>query len=668
MSEDKVNLFIYGSLRDHRIFQSVSGLSFTRKESRVDDQTLFADAALLPGHRRISPDNVYFYAVVAPASNIDGLVIYDVPARAMAEIDRYEGKRYDRETVTINTAKGPVQAQAYLVSHDSMEKHFGDRFHVNLIHELWLRKRIEKFIKKHTRPGERTVDAESERRAQRELLATTERDLVMSHYHADAVSDYYLEHELDRPRPSIKHLYDDPQARPLINNYLALVVKQVLLNQLDEQIQSKYRFDLEHMRISERYFKRSVSLLAALQIINANGQATNLIIQKCLQTMPYERFDLIDYVKYAVHAARSMFDGRVVRAKLNQIKSNLQPGLVPMGLEIELSNLGPATVEPQRSLQKASDPIYDGFKYFHDFRLDILSWKLGGYIDDHSGSTDRARRSGFLELAPGRLNIAGELSRPASADPWVLNQLIHEIVDFYDVHPHSLHLSLQLRKKQIGKQKILPLAYVKCLLALGGGPELRAAGRLWVSRMFYDEITQKVPKTKRTAIETTIEGKPCTRTEQGKYVEELVFARTSKRSWFLASDEIAGKVPAQAMAIVQQYKFIRLERRANYEPLIMCLKGLQLAYNPGDYLTFDQLQEDPKLQDDYEQLKAWAAQPTPIRPQTISKFLKVVQDGLISEGHHQPIHKLHYIDYCLSAIDVQLRMFNQLLEKTNNDS
>ena len=156
-----------------------------------------------------------------------------------------------------------------------MELHFGDRFHVNLIHELWLRKRIEKFIKRRTRPGERTVDAESERVADRELLATTERDLVMSHYHTDAVSDYYLEHELDRPRPSIKHLYDDPQAKPFIKNYLALAVRQVLLNQLEEQIQARYRFELERIRSSERYYNRSISLLAALQMINANRETVN---------------------------------------------------------------------------------------------------------------------------------------------------------------------------------------------------------------------------------------------------------------------------------------------------------------------------------------------------------------------------------------------------------
>ncbi len=656
MCNAKVNLFIYGSLRDQRIFHSVSGLSFTRKENRIDDNTLFADAALLPGYRRVSPDDVYFYAVAASSSNIEGLVIYDVPTPVMDEIDRYEGKRYDRESVKVNTAKGMVEAQAYLASHDSMEKHFGDRFHVNLIHELWLRKRIEKFLKKHTRPGERTVDAELERRADREFLATTERDLVMSHYRTDAMSDYYIERELDRPRPTIKHLYNDEKAQPFINNYLALVMKQVLLNQLEEQIQSECRFELEHMRTSERYFKRSISLLVALQIINVNTTSANLIVEQCLQTMPYEKYDLIDYVKYAVHASRSMFDGRIVRAKLDQIRSNLRPGLVPLGLEIELSNLGSAAVEPQRSAQNAFDSVYDGFKYFNDFCLDVLSWKLGGYIDDHTGSIERERRSGFLELAPGRLNIEGELSRPATADPWLLNQLILEIVDFYDIHPHSLHLSFQLRNKQRDNQKVLPLGFAKCLLALGGGPELKGAGRLWVSRMVHDEITQKIPKADKS-----VSG------SQYKYIEELVFARTSKRKWYLGGDEIADKSPAQATTFIQQYKFIRLEERANYEPLIVCLKGLQLAYNPGDYLTAEQLSGRPKLRKQYEQLKQWAANPAEIGHQTINKFIKTVQEGLMKEGHHRPAHKLHYIDWVLSTINVQLRMFNQQLKKTNNN-
>ncbi|MHC4475659.1 MAG: gamma-glutamylcyclotransferase family protein [Planctomycetota bacterium] len=640
-NQEKVNLFVYGSLRDAAIFKSVSGFGFALKGEQTDNETLPAEPAFLPGYRKLSPDNVYFYAVEHRSARIEGTVIYDVPASAMVEIDRYEGKRYDRETVQVNTAKGLVWAQAYLVSRESMEMHFGDRFHVNLIHELWLRKRIERFIEKRTRPGEQTPDAELERRADRELLATTERDLVMSHYRSHAVSDYFLEHELDRPRPSIRPLYGDSGVQPFIEAYLALAVKQVLLNQLEDKIQSRFRYDLGRMRISERYFNRSVSLLIALQTINANSEAVDLIIQQCLETMPYPKHDLIDYVKYAIRAADSIFDPRVVRANLNRIRANFQPGIVPLGAEIELSNLGYRAIGSWRSGQETPDPTYDGFRYFYDFHLDVLSWKLGGYIDDHSGSTDLARRRGFLELAPGRLNIAGELSRPATADPWLLNQLIHAIVTFYNVRPHSLHLSFQLRRRQIDQQRVLPLGFVKCLLVLGGGPEQKHTGRLWVSRMGYDEITQR------------------------RYGEELVFARTSKRKWYLGEDQIADKPPAQATTYVQQYKFIRLENRANYEPLILCLKGLQLAYNPADYLTAEQLGVSKRLQEQYEELKKWAVEPTEISHQTISRFTKTVQLGLMNEMHYRPVHKLHYIDWALSAIDVQLRLFNKQLRKTS---
>ena len=132
----------------------------------------------------------------------------------------------------------------------------------------------------------------------------------------------------------------------------------------------------------------------------------------------------------------------------------------------------------------------------------------------------------------------------------------------------------------------------------------------------------------------------------------------------MGEDEIAEKPPTQATAHVQQYKFIRLEKRANYEPLILCLKGLQMAYNPGDYLSADQLNASSKLRREYEELKNWAAEPTEISRQTISEFIKIVQQGLMSEAHHRPVHKLHYIDWALSAIDVQLRMFNKQVKES----
>ena len=117
MNQRKRNLFIYGSLRDSRIFQSVSGFRFARKASKIDSKTLFAEPALLPHYRRVSPDNVYYYAIAAPNSRIEGFVIHDIPTPAMAEIDKYEGKRYERDTVHVNTANGSIEAQQLLAGY-----------------------------------------------------------------------------------------------------------------------------------------------------------------------------------------------------------------------------------------------------------------------------------------------------------------------------------------------------------------------------------------------------------------------------------------------------------------------------------------------------------------------------------------------------------------------
>ena len=638
MDETKFNLFVYGSLREPQIFKSVSGYSFAVAAAATGPKTLFAELALLDGYRRVSPDNVYYYAVSAPNSRIEGYIIYDVPAAAMSEIDRYEGKRYDRESVTVLTAAGKVSAQSYLASHATMKKHFGDRFHVNLIHELWLRKRIEKFIEKSTRPGDQSRDAEIERRARRELLATTERDLVISHYRADAVSDYYLSRELDKPIPSVKHLFNDPDAQPFLQNYFAFVIKQVILNQLDEKIQTQLRYELEHVRTSERYFKRSLSLVVALRILNLNAVSLNLIVNRGLADLPLGVAGLIDYVKFGVGAADGLFDLRVTRSELERTLASRKPGLTPIGVELELSNLGFRAVTPE-AIRPLFEP-YDGFLYFYDFALDVLTWKLGGYIDDHSGTTASGRRRGFFELAPGRLNVAGELSRPATADPWLINQLITGIVSFYNVRPHSLHMSFQMRKNQVGKQRVLPVGFVKCLLVLGGGIQQRDNGRLWVSRMSQNEIAA----------------------DRG-VSEELNVARTSTRKWYMGGPDNAEKAPAHVTTHVFQYKFVRLETRANYEPLIMGLKGLQLAYNPADYLSSMQLSRSKALREDYQNLKQWASDPTPIDGKTITKFLTTIQRGLMNEGLHKPVHELHYINWVIDSLDVQLKLFNKQLEK-----
>jgi gamma-glutamylcyclotransferase (GGCT)/AIG2-like uncharacterized protein YtfP len=633
--EQHLNLFVYGSLRDPVIFRSVGGHSFTLDPSHNDPTVLLAELALLNGYRKVSPDNVYFYAVPDQNSKIEGFVIYNAPQQTMAEIDRYEGKLYDRETVRVNTAHGLIEAQAYLASPKSMRKRFGDRFHVNLIHELWLRKRIEDFFRVHTRPGEESADADIERRARRELVGTTERDLVVSHLGSGVVSDYYLEHELNRPLPSIKHLYNHERAIPYIHSYIALVIKQVLLNQFEQRLQSHYRFELDRLSQSARFYTRIISLLIALRMLNTNPKAIDMILAGCLaEGRPDDDLDLINYVKYAIEAADSIFDNRVAASEIERVRHNRQPGLTPLGFEVEFSNLGFKAVH---SDTENLDSVFDGFRYFSDFALDVLTWKLGGYIDDNTDSAEPGRR-GFLEMAPGRLNVIGQLSKPATSDPWVLNQLIRQIAIFFPVTPHSLHLSLQIRRNQVGKHRPLPLSFVKCLLALGGGTQERSTGRLRISRMEHDEIRRNT------------------------YGEELVFSRVSKREYQMLPDDFGERIHASMKNHILQYKFIRLDPRANYEPLIMAMKGLQLSCNPGDYLTAAQLAASPKLRYQYEELKEWSDNPTPINRSARTRFIRAIRDGLNSEAHGKPYHRLHYIDWALGAIDIQLRLFNRQIE------
>ena len=104
---------------------------------------------------------------------------------------------------------------------------------------------------------------------------------------------------------------------------------------------------------------------------------------------------------------------------------------------------------------------------------------------------------------------------------------------------------------------------------------------------------------------------------------------------------------------------MRLDGRANYEPLIMALKGLQVGYNPADYLTPLQLNSSKRLKNQYEELKEWADDPTEISRHTRSRFLKIIQHGLMTERNGKPAHKLHYIEWAIEAIDVQLRLFNK---------
>ena len=83
--------------------------------------------------------------------------------------------------------------------------------------------------------------------------------------------------------------------------------------------------------------------------------------------------------------------------------------------------------------------------------------------------------------------LLGDVSKPATQDPWVLSQLIDLAVRFIEVKPHSLHLSIQTSQKQDFKKLENPEYYL-CLLLLGGDLREDSHGKLREMRIFRGEI------------------------------------------------------------------------------------------------------------------------------------------------------------------------------------
>ena len=184
------------------------------------------------------------------------------------------------------------------------------------------------------------------------------------------------------------------------------------------------------------------------------------------------------------------------------------------------------------------------------------------------------------------------------------------------------------------------MAAVSCLLVLGGDPQVGPDGRAVISRMTGDEI-----------------GSP-------EHKDGLIFSSRSRRR---ATAENQQEEPTLLRAgwasTVQQFKFIRLGKQINYETLILALKGLQLALDLGDYITPDQLESQPILAKDLEELIAWSLSPKPIPEKVVGRFCATIFAGLSKERHGKLAHKNTYVQWALDRLANQMAEFNQMLSE-----
>jgi hypothetical protein len=493
------------------------------------------------------------------------------------------------------------------------------------------------------------------RRALGELCGPRIRDMVRHHFEAGGISDYAIRQSLlDAPLPNFDRIRNDPKAKALAPNYLSMVIRQVVFNQIEERIHHDCHYELDQMSLRKDMYDRTISSLAALRILNERPDMLQIIVGDCLDELTFPDNDLVDFVRWAVIASEAFYDPQKVKQELDFISNNMgSRGYIPLGAELEFSNIGHNVIlDPQAT--HIHDREYDGFIYFTDFGLDVLTWKLGGHVDDHYVKASSDQRRGFFELALGSLSIEENISMPITDDPWVLNQIITESRRFYgQVAPHSIHISMQLRNSRHRPtvDRPPPLGVLKCLFALAGDPGPDSDGNIVIHRLADNEIIRKDP-----AGASSSEG------GQSMKANALQFSRVSRRQ-SESSDESYGAIRAgrNPGRYVQQFKFMRLSDNMNYELLAVVLKGLQMGMSLGSFLTAKQHDSNPAYRKRFRKLLDWGADPQPLDDNEIESFLAPVYRGLITERRGKPAHSEAYIVWAINQIREMLHNFNGVL-------
>jgi hypothetical protein len=298
---------------------------------------------------------------------------------------------------------------------------------------------------------------------------------------------------------------------------------------------------------------------------------------------------------------------------------------VPLGAELEFSNIGGCAI----GAVDGEDRRFDAFYYFYDFDLMRRGWKLGAHVDDHGFlTTTHTRTRGFLELAFGRYKLLGDVSKPATQDPWMLSQLTNLAIRYLGIRPHSLHLSFQIRQNR-AFTKLEDPDYLLCLLLLGGDLRPDEDGKLREARLYWKEII-----------------------------------RDDRNVYFSRFNRHHNSPDSTAWSSVVEYQFSRLFFDYDYQPLITAIKGFQLGANPYPLKGFPDCPYEEFHQEVEHFLIQWAADPIPVCKRSVEKFISIVERGLEQEVQELGSKKYaRYAQRLLGRIEEQLQYRNRRIEK-----
>jgi gamma-glutamylcyclotransferase (GGCT)/AIG2-like uncharacterized protein YtfP len=604
-TENGARLFVYGTLKDEYVFRVITG------------ERPRATAAVLEGYGKVSSFKSFPHIVPRAGSKVEGMLVTGVSPDALSQLDQYEneGTLYVREKAIVRTAGGTEDVYVYVAGPELTARKPPPDIEVDDRLADFVKRRIERALAAEV-PGESRF-RNLEVRARGELLGETVDDLVREHFDRPGLPTSAVKHRLDDSGlPSLKWLARERPAVKYAPHYLRLIVKTIIFNQLEERVRRDFR---GAVRVTDKYYERAVSALAALQYV-ADNLGTIGEIMDSLGVGAYDpRLEYADLAVAALFIADELYAPDRLKPYVERIKERRAPGGVPLGYEAEFSALGRDAI----GAAPDEDPTFDGFYYFDDFDLGGRLWKLGGHVDDHRFATpDRGRVRGFLELELGRYKILGDLSKPATADPVVLSDLANATVAFVEIAPHSLHLSLQLEERRpVGEPP--PPHHLICLLIIGGDLNLDEDGTLREKRLHGREIYNQLMG--------------------------LDFSRHNVHRSGPGEDN-----PARVI----EYEFGRLFYEHSYVDLVVALKGFQLATNPP---PLDLSPDSPHLAYNRElerELLAWAAAPYALPRQDIASFLATVEEGLSYETRKLGGHPPAFCQEWLAKIERKLKSYN----------
>ncbi len=604
------NLFVYGSLNNSYHLQLITGRS------------LPIHPAILYEHRRIHPKSGYPFATPWSGSKIEGSLIYDIPPDALAKLDDYEseGKLYCREVVTAYTENDePVPAYVYIGIPEALEPYFKKGFEKRDRIEAFIEKQINRLLEeKAARYLDYNYDPDLPLQVTRELLSEETHSLVREYFRETGLPAFILKHELEEaPIPDLEWIQYDPKAARYADEYMTLAVKFMVFNQLEERFRQNFR---PRVKTPDEYYRHTVSAVMALKLLDTYYQPLKVAMRQLGADRYDPSFSYLDYTVAALLLAQEMYTDQRARDVCEWIRQNRQRGMTPIGAELEFSNIGWRAI----GAQEHDDPKFDCFYYFYDFDLMRRGWKLGAHVDDHGFlTTTHTRTRGFLELAFGRYKLLGDVSKPATHDPWILAQLIELAIRYLGVKPHSLHVSIQT-EKEIPFQEITEPEYWLCLLLLGGDFRMDKDGILREMRIHRKEIIREE--------------------------EDVYFSRRNRHH--SSPDDTSWHS-------VIEYQFPRLYFDYDYQPLLMALKGYQMALNPCPLITCRECPREDLHAELADFLIRWADHPTPVTEQTLNDFLHVVERGLDKEAARAGGKYGTYARRILAQIDEQLHTRNK---------